>query len=91
MNGPRASTKGRVEARSQAEKNDRTDLAEEIVTPQQVEKHLDETTTEQAITHGPMPKKSVLTDRADRLQIQPNTKHSQATKSVETTLDNRAL
>jgi hypothetical protein len=31
MNGPRASTKGRVEARSQAEKNDRTDLADEVV------------------------------------------------------------
>ncbi len=31
-NGPRASTKGRVEARSHVEKNDRTDLADEFVT-----------------------------------------------------------
>ena len=30
--GPRVSTKGRVEARSHLEKNDRTDLAEEVVT-----------------------------------------------------------
>ena len=35
--GPRASTKGRVEARSQADKIDRTDLAQKIVTRQRVE------------------------------------------------------
>jgi len=34
---PRASTKGRVEARSRVEKNDRRDLAEKIATQQQVE------------------------------------------------------
>ena len=36
-NGPRASTKGRVEARSHVEKNDRTDLADEVVTRERVE------------------------------------------------------
>jgi hypothetical protein len=39
-NGPRESTKGRVEARSHIEKNDRTDLAEEVVTREQVDANL---------------------------------------------------
>ena len=45
--GPRESTKGRVEARLHVEKNDRTDLAEEVVTREQVEAHYERTTAEQ--------------------------------------------
>ena len=45
--GPRASTKGRVEARSHVEKNDRTDLAEEVVTREQVDANYQRTTAEQ--------------------------------------------
>ena len=84
---PRASTKGRVEARSHVEKNDRRDLAEEVVTQQQVAEHSYKTTAEQAAQHETMPTKSAITDRADRLQTQLKHKHSQAKKSAETALD----
>jgi len=86
--GPRASTKGRVEARSHIDKNDRLDLA----------KTDRNTVTSRRKTHSAQQRnkrlndvyctKSVLTDYEDCTQIQQTEKHPQATKSAETPLDN---
>jgi hypothetical protein len=70
------------------EKNDRTDLAEKIVTRKQVEQRYERTTTEPAINKAMMFKNPVLAGRAERLQMSKKQSHPQAPKSEETTLDN---
>jgi len=88
IDGPRASTKGRVEAQSRLEKNDRTDLAEEIATRKQVKtKALARDNRTRSGKERFYFKQFADANHVDRLYMHSKNNRPQATPFAEPSLD----